>query len=201
MEEEERSTQRSAAAPGLADGWPDGGGNNKGFRLGNERGKPRELNRGGGDIDHIKAEQSPNSPEPEKAGSGQNAAATRRNPGGEYRRQRHLGEGSINGGEQGEEAEPRRPTRAADAASNGQSKANDDGGHSGDQRCKRVCVRVRGREKERRKREGWVGLRTSIGPTWPTRLDRAIGSNQWAIWPIPFYSPYSFPTKFLSFKR
>jgi hypothetical protein len=43
MEEEERSTQRSAAAPGLADGWPGDGGDRQGFRVGERTGEATRI--------------------------------------------------------------------------------------------------------------------------------------------------------------
>jgi hypothetical protein len=45
-----------------------------GFLVGGEWQKPQESNRGGGDVDHLKAEQIHTTPAPEVAGSGRGKA-------------------------------------------------------------------------------------------------------------------------------
>jgi hypothetical protein len=67
---------RSSSGTPRCRGWPADGrateATDKDFGLGNERERPRELNRRGGVVDHLKAEQKPLSPAPEMAGSGRN---------------------------------------------------------------------------------------------------------------------------------
>jgi hypothetical protein len=86
-------------------------------------------------VELVGGSKNPNSPEPERAESGQNTAATRRSFGGEFWRQEHLGEGSVGRGERGEEG--------------GASPANDGGG-CGRQRQETAGAAARSRARERR---------------------------------------------------
>jgi hypothetical protein len=81
-----------AAASDAANIGRSGAGQQLGFMVGGEWGKPQESNRGGGDVDHLKAEQIHTTPAPEVVKSGRGRAAPPHGRGGRKRGEREDGD-------------------------------------------------------------------------------------------------------------